>query len=243
MGEELMILSTFFKQLYVIVKNTLLISLYSKAKKKFIFTELLNLLCVVIVIGVNVLILAASIFLSLSLSGDFDLYFCFLLGIFVIAFFFIAKRLCDFFLTIFKFSSLDEEMDFCKNTDFNRHKILFQLDNDKKNGYVVMVVYGSDNSFINSDSYVIPSAYTKYKNGKIGIAGVGVKFVSYKLIGNEDINNVRVGRIINKRTKDDMLIVASKGDVICTYNGRRLNVLYKNGGKYKNINCNIYGII
>lgn len=244
MGEDLMVFFLFFKQLYIIVKNTLLIRFYSKAKNNFNLIELLNIICIIIVVTLVALILAFCVLISILLSGTVDMYFGLLLCVFVFLFGFFMHILCNFSLARFKFSSLNEEMNFCKNSEFNNHKVLFSLADDKNNGYVVMVIFGSNYSFVgNSESYVIPSAYTKHKNGMIGIAGVRVKFKTYKLIGNGDICNVRVGRIINKTTKDDLLIVASRGNVICTYNRRKLNLLYKYDGKYDTINITIYGIM
>ncbi len=243
MDEEAKVFVIFVKQLYIIIKNTILINFYYKAGDNFIITELLNVICAVLVTVSLLIALGLSVFLSRVLAGAFDVYFFLLVILFVIIFTLFIHLFCNFWLGRFKFSSLDEEMNFCRNSEFNKHKILFPLDDDARNGYVVMVVLGKYSLAHNFESYVIPSVYTKYKNGLIGITGARAKFQVYKLIGKNSICNVRVGRIINKKTKDSMLVIVSKFDIVCTYNGAKCKLLYKCSDRYENINCNIYGVM
>lgn len=234
----------FLNQLYILVKNTILIRPYSKAEGRGIFTSILNIIAIIISIIILVFVIALSLFLSFMIFDEPDLLFFALTLLFVILFSYGLHLICSNYLGRFKFSSLEEEMEFCKNSEYNCHKILFPLREDNNNGYIVMVVYGGRYSLIPPDeSYITPSVYTKYKENKVGITGARTSLKNYCLIGNEERKDIRAARIKNKITNDSMLIVVSKEQILANYNNRALQLLRERDSKYENINCYIYGVL
>lgn len=243
MEDFLELILVFVHQLYILIKNTILIRLYNKVDPMGIFNSLLNFTAIIISVIILASLNVLSIFLSLFVFNELDLLFFSLVLFFVILFSYGLHLICSNYLGRFKFSSLEEEMEFCRNSEYNYHKILFSLREDNRNGYVVMVVYGGRYSLIApGETYITPGVYTKYKNKKVGIAGVRTSLKNYCLLGNEDRNDIRIARIKNKATNDSMLIVVSKERILANYNNKTLQLLRERDDKYEKINCYIYGV-
>ena len=106
MDEEAKVFVIFVKQLYIIIKNTILINFYYKAGDNFIITELLNVICAVLVSVLLLIALGLSVFVSRVLAGAFDVYFFLLVILFVILFTLFIRVFCNFWLGRFKFSGV-----------------------------------------------------------------------------------------------------------------------------------------
>lgn len=176
-------------------------------KSKSIISRLLFLLLSLLIAALLISIVIFVIYLFIFIDNTVNIFLALIIIVLALALFFgVIFAITKMSDRLNYFDSFKEEMDFSKNDNYSKHIVYLTLKQTDKDCFVM--------SYFHSNGDICPAVYKK-RNGKIGLINFYAEKTCYKSIYTDEIDsdeskNIRVCRIRNKATQNQMIVFASE---------------------------------